>query len=283
MTLARTRELIEAAVAAGSAVPSFNVIGMEHAEAIIAGAENAGAGVLLQLSENAVRFHGGSPRPLLAACRELASAAAVPIAVHFDHIEDLVLADELVALGSAEGIGSLMFDASTSPYAENVDRTHGVAARAQAAGLWVEAELGEVGGKDGAHAPGVRTDPAEAVAFVAETGVDGLAVAVGSSHAMVTRTATLDLELIGRLADAVPVPLVLHGSSGVDDETIADAVRAGIRKVNIGTALNIAYTGAVREYLGANPETTDPRKYLSGSRIAMVDLVAHLCTVVSAR
>jgi fructose-bisphosphate aldolase class II len=283
MTLARTSELVAAAVASGTAVPSFNVIGIEHAEAIVAGAERASVGVLLQLSENAVRFHGGSPRPLLAACRELALDTAVPVAVHFDHIEDLELADELIGLGSRQGIGSLMFDASTLPYEENLARTRDVAGRARRAGLWVEAELGEVGGKDGAHAPGVRTDPSEAAAFVEETAVDGLAVAVGSSHAMLTRTAALDLELISRIAAAVPVPLVLHGSSGVDDTTIRDAVRAGIRKVNVGTALNIAYTAAVRDYLGEHPAATDPRKYLSGSRTAMVELVTHLCAVISAR
>lgn len=281
MTLARTAELIGSVLESEIAVPSFNVICIEHAEAIVAGAERAGTGVLLQLSENAVRFHGGSPRPILAACREIAAMAPIPVAIHFDHIADPALIDEILVLGVTGGIGSLMFDASALPYSENVTRTKAVAARARNAGLWVEAELGEVGGKDGAHAPGARTDPSEAAAFVAATGIDGLAVAVGSSHAMTTRSASLDLELIRRLADAVPVPLVLHGSSGVSDDVMSAAVRAGIRKVNVGTALNVAYTDAVRAFLAENPTVTDPRKYLAGARDQIAALVAHICDVVS--
>src|SRR5665648_838934 len=140
----------------------------------------------------------------------------------------------------------------------NVELTREAAAWGQDAGIWVEAELGEVGGKDGAHAPGVRTDPGEAVRFVADTGVDALAVAVGSSHAMVDKTASLDQELIRRLHAAVPVPLVLHGSSGVPEDSIAEAARHGMTKINIGTALNVAYTGAVRAWLAENPVGVDP-------------------------
>ena len=165
-------------------------------------------------------------------------------------------------------------------YADNVAATREVVARAHDAGVWVEAELGEIGGKDGAHAPGVRTDPVEAAAFVEATGVDGLAVAVGSSHAMLDRSAQLDLELIARLAAAVPVPLVLHGSSGVADEVIASAVESGIRKVNVGTALNIAFTASLRDALSAHPDAVDPRRYTRDARAAMVALVGRFCTVV---
>jgi fructose-bisphosphate aldolase class II len=155
-----------------------------------------------------------------------------------------------------------------------------VAADAHAAGLWVEGELGEVGGKNGAHAPGVRTHPDEAVAFVAATGVDLLAVAVGSSHAMRERTAAIDLDLVARLASAVPVPLVLHGSSGVADAVLADAVAAGIRKVNVGTVLGVVGTTRLREELAANPDAVDPRKYLRGVRAATRDEVARLAALV---
>lgn len=147
-------------------------------------------------------------------------------------------------------------------------------------GIWVEAELGEVGGKDGAHAPGVRTDPAEAATFVADTGVNSLAVAVGSSHAMTSQTAELDLALIARLRDAVPIPLVLHGSSGVPDASIAAATRAGIWKVNIGTALNVAFTAGVRSRL-EEPAVVDPRKYLAPARDQVADTVAHYLRVVA--
>ena len=152
-----------------------------------------------------------------------------------------------------------MVDGGALPYDRNVAVTAEATALLHERGLAVEAELGYVGGKDtqvtNAHAPGVRTDPRQAAEFTHATGVDALAVAVGSSHAMTTRTAELDVDLIAALRDAVPVPLVLHGSSGVPDDALRAAVRAGIVKVNIGTALNIAYTGAVRTALTADGDT----------------------------
>lgn len=279
MTLVATATLMADAMAAGRAVAAFNVITLEHAEAIVVGAERARCGVIVQLSENAVRFHGGAYRPLLAACGELAHAAEVPVGVHLDHVESETLADQVISASGELALGSIMLDASRLPYDENVVVTARLTRRAHAAGLWVEAELGEVGGKDGAHAPGVRTDPAEAAAFVAATEVDGLAVAVGSSHAMASRDAVLDLDLIARLAAAVPVPLVLHGSSGVPDATLRAAVEAGIRKVNIGTALNVAGTAALREHLGTG-SSPDPRPALEASRTAMSAVVENFVRLI---
>jgi fructose-bisphosphate aldolase class II len=257
-------------VRGGRGVGAFNVITVEHAEAIVTGAEAAGQPVILQISENAVRFHHGRLAPIAAAARSIAEAAAVPVALHLDHVAD----DDLLAEAAGNGFGSVMYDASRLPYAENVAATAAATRACRMQGLWVESELGAVGGKDGAHAPGVRTDPAEATAFVAATGIDALAVAVGSSHAMSARTARLDQELIGRLRAAVPVPLVLHGSSGVPDDELVAAVRNGMTKINIGTALNIAFTGAVRASLDDNTTVVDPRRYLASAREAMAGTVA---------
>ena len=174
-----------------------------------------------------------------------------------------------------------MYDGSKLPWAENVRTTREITAWCHDRGLLVEAELGEIGGKDGAHTPGVRTDPAEAAQFVAETGVDALAVAVGSSHAMTVRQAALDLPLIAALREAVPVPLVLHGSSGVPDETLSAAVAAGMRKVNISTHLNRLYTEAVREALAADPALVDPRRWLGPAREAVAAEVARLLAVLA--
>ncbi|MEU8658576.1 class II fructose-bisphosphate aldolase [Actinoplanes philippinensis] len=248
----------------GRAIGAFNAIMLEHAEAVVAGAEDAGLPVILQISQNAVRYHG-SLAPFAAACQRLAEAATVPVIVHLDHAEDETLIHQAVDLG----IRSVMFDAATLPYADNVARTRAVVAHCHAAGCWVEAELGEVGGKDGAHAPGVRTDPAQAAAFVTATGVDALAVAVGSSHAMNSRDAVLDDDLIARLRQAVPVPLVLHGSSGVPEDGLRRAVAHGITKVNVGTLLNRALTGEVRAVLADHAGLTDPRKYLAPGRDAV--------------
>ena len=276
MPVVPTREVVDDARARSAGAAAFNVITLEHAEAIVAGAEAAGRGVVLQVSENAVRFHRGRVAPIAAAAAAVAAAATVPVALHLDHVEDV----DLLHQAASAGFSSAMYDASRLPYEQNVTATAEVARWAHDQGLWLEAELGEVGGKDGAHAPGVRTDPGEAAAFVERTGVDGLAVAVGSSHAMVDRTAQLDHDLIAALRDAVPVPLVLHGSSGVADDDLRRAVAHGIVKVNVGTILNVAFTGAVRTRLGADPALVDPRKYLVPARDAVATVVARIVTAL---
>ncbi|WP_199552376.1 class II fructose-bisphosphate aldolase [Streptomyces sp. N35] len=276
MPLTTTGELIAAARRNNRAVAAFNVITLEHAEAIAAGAEQAGAPAILQISENAVKFHGGSLTAVAAAAKAVAETSRAPLALHLDH----VVSEDLFRRAHTEGFSSVMFDASKLTYGDNVKATAEAVRWGHERGLWVEAELGRVGGKEGeppldAHAPGVRTDPAEARAYVESTGVDALAVAVGSSHAMTERTAALDHALIAALEDAVPVPLVLHGSSGVPDTEIRAAVRSGMRKINVGTALNTAFTGAVRAFLEAHPSAVDPRKYLVPAREAMAGTVAH--------
>ncbi|EHR60917.1 class II fructose-bisphosphate aldolase [Saccharomonospora cyanea] len=256
---------------------AFNVIQLEHAESYATAAEAAGRTIVLQISQNAVRYHGALT-PLAKAVIAVAEASTAPLVLHLDHADDRTLVREALDLGFT----SVMFDASALPYEDNVANTAEVVAEAHAVGVTVEAELGEVGGKDGVHAPGVRTDPKEAVAFVRDTGVDSLAVAVGSSHAMTERTASLDLDRITELREALDVPLVLHGSSGVPDETLTAAVRAGMTKINIATHLNHAFTDAVRAYLAERPEVVDPRKYLGAGRAAMTAEVIRLLDVLDA-
>lgn len=253
------------------AIAAFNVIQIEHAEAYATAAETTGLPVVMQISENAVKYHG-SLRPILLATLAIGEVCAEPVVVHLDHATDRDLVSEAVRLG----VTSVMFDGSTLPDDENRAATREVVEECHAAGISVEAELGEVGGKDGVHAPGVRTDPDDAAQFVADTGVDALAVAVGSSHAMTERTAVLDNELITRLAEAVPVPLVLHGSSGVDDAGLVAAVEAGMGKVNIATHLNQVFTRAATEALAAKPGLVDTRKYLGAGRDAVAAEAARL-------
>lgn len=278
MPLASSVDVLGAAKSAGRGIGAFNVIQLEHAEALTTGAERAASPIILQISENAAKYHGALD-PIGLATVAVARAASVPVIVHLDHATDEALVDRAIELGFT----SVMFDASALDYAENVSRTADVVRRAHAAGVWVEAELGEIGGKDGVHAPGVRTDPAEAAEFVAATGVDALAVAVGSSHAMTTRDAALDFDRISALAQSVSVPLVLHGSSGVADVDITRAVRAGLTKINIATHLNVTLTAALRRYLGENPSAVDPRKYLGAGRAALADETARLIGVISGR
>jgi fructose-bisphosphate aldolase class II len=276
MTLVNLADLLADAARGSRGIGAFNVIQLEHAEALVGAAEETGLPVVLQISENAARYHGALA-PIALATKAIAEASSARCVLHLDHAESESLVDEALALGFT----SVMFDGARLDDATNRTTTRAVVQRCHDAGVSVEAELGEIGGKDGVHAPGVRTDPADAAAFAADTGVDALAVAVGSSHAMTSRTATLDLELIARIHELVPVPLVLHGSSGVPDELLRAAVRSGMTKVNIATHLNSAFTAAVRDYLDANPSVVDTRKYLGTGRAAVQAETARLLRLLA--
>jgi fructose-bisphosphate aldolase class II len=276
MTVASTADLVAAARAAGRGVAALNVIQLEHAQAIVSAAEGCSEPVILQVSENAIRYHGGDVGPLAAACLAVAERSSTAVALHLDHATSL----ELCQAAAAAGFSSFMIDASALDDDENVRVTSEAARWGHAHGLWVEAELGEVGGK-GAHVADARTDPTDAADFVAATGVDGLAIAIGSSHAMVTQSAALDLELLRRIRSAVPVPLVLHGTSGVPDALVARAVADGITKVNVSTQLNRAMTDAVRSLLSADLAVVDPRRYLGAARTAVEQQAAHLISLIS--
>ncbi|XAS67867.1 class II fructose-bisphosphate aldolase [Micrococcaceae bacterium Sec5.7] len=274
MTLVNTRDLMDSAAERGAGQGAFNIVHLETLEGLVAGAEAAGLPVILQISENCAAFHGGL-EPLALASLAVARQAAVPVSLHLDHAESEELALQAVDLG----FGSVMYDGAHLAYELNVAATRRVTEYAHSRGVYVEAELGKVGGKNGAHAPGVRTDPDEAAAFVAATGVDALAVAVGSSHAMTERSAALDLGLITRLKSALGVPLVLHGSSGVPDESIVAAIGSGMTKINVSTHLNGFFTRAVRDYLVANPSVVDSRKYIKAGRDALAPEVSRLLTL----
>ena len=278
MPLSPTANLLADAGSRGVGVGAFNVLNLETAQALVSAAESSALPLILQISQNCVTYHQGRLEPLAAAVAKLAEGSTATLALHLDHAEDAELARAAVDFG----FGSVMYDGAALPYEENVATTRDVVEYAHRAGAVVEAELGEIGGKNGAHTPGVRTDPGEAADFVRETGVDALAVAVGSAHAMTRREAALDNVLIGELRESVPVPLVLHGSSGVPDRGIRDAIRSGIVKVNVSTYLNGAFTGAVRERLGDDPDLVDPRKYLGAGRAAMTAATERMLRVIAA-
>jgi fructose-bisphosphate aldolase class II len=276
MPLVSTSSIVAGAVARSAGAAAFNVVQLENVESVLTAATRSGLPVIVQISENAVRYHGGLA-PLARASLAAARASDGVVSLHLDHAESYDLVLEAIDLG----LSSVMFDASARSFSDNVAATAQAAVTCHAAGVWIEAELGEVGGKGGVHAPGVRTDPGEAVAYVEATGVDALAVAVGSSHKMLDRVAALDFTLIAELAAALPVPLVLHGSSGVSDDNVRLAVAAGITKVNVATQLNKVFTRAVREHLSTNPAEVDPRRYLGAGRAAMADEAERLLVVIA--
>lgn len=276
MSRTTAKKLVCAAKAQGHAVGAFNVILLEHAEALVAGAEAAQLPVILQISQNCVEYHGAL-KPIALATLAIAEVSSVNVSVHLDHAESETLIKEALDLG----FDSVMFDGSKLEYAANVEASLRMARLCNEYAASIEVELGEVGGKDGVHAPGVRTNPQEAKAFAEATGVDLLAVAVGTSHAMASRDATLDFDLIQEISEMVSVPLVLHGSSGVSDVDLQKAVQSGMSKINIATHLNHVFTDEVRRVLAADPKLVDPRKYVKSARSKVAEETSHLLKLLA--
>lgn len=276
MALLSMRELHRRSAEGKTAVVGFNVITLEHAQAVIWAGEETGIPVIAQLSENAVKYQN-TPDALAAALVSLAETSLGQVVLHLDHVTQPDLAHRALDLG----FSSVMWDSSLLPYEQNVQATQDIVGWAKPQDIWVESEIGAIGGKDGAHTPGVRTRPTEAEAFASATGINALAVAVGSSHAMTEQTAILDHDLIAAIATAVDVPLVLHGSSGVSEAALVAATTAGMWKINIGTALNTSATTAVRTALESDSQMADPRSYWGSGRDAMRETAAQYLRALS--
>lgn len=263
MTLARLCDVLAPCLTDGTAVAGLVVLGWEDALAYTRAAEAEGRPVILQVGPGA-RAH--TPLPVLAAMlRHLADGAAVPVVLHLDHGESLAICRTAVELG----FSSVMYDGSALPLAGNIARTAEIVAMAHAAGVSVEAELGIVGYPDGRPSQG--TDPAEVARFVADTGVDALAVAVGSSHLMTRPDAALDLDRLRAIEAAAPgLPLVLHGGSGLAPDLRRWLAReTAVCKMNIGTELRQAFGAALRAALARDGASFD-RLALLGETVAPV-------------
>jgi fructose-bisphosphate aldolase class II len=276
MTLTRGREVLAAARSGGYAVPAFNIFNLEMLQAALRAAEIERAPVIVQVSPRSIAYAG--LRPLAALATALTDSVPVPVVLHLDHGPSL--AECQAALD--EGFTSVMFDGADLPYSENVSRTRDVVAAAHALGAAAEAELGQVGHASHEHLPVDLTDPEEAERFVAETGVDALAVAIGTVHGMTETGAVLDVERIADLAHHVDAALVMHGSSGVDDDTLARAVEAGIRKVNLSTALQRVFMDTLRRSAIAPGHETDARAVLGDARDAVISAARHRIRLVGA-
>jgi tagatose 1,6-diphosphate aldolase GatY/KbaY len=240
--LSATTEILEHARQGGYAIGAFNVYNLEGAKAVIAAAEVEHSPVLLQLHPSAMTFGGV---PLLALCLEAARAATIPAAVHLDHSASA----EAIRSALKAGITSVMADGSRLPFAENLAFTREMVCLAHAAGAAVEAELGLITGtEDGltvADIEACMTDPAQAASFVAETGIDALAVCIGNVHGHYRSEPRLDFDRLERIRDQVDVPLVLHGTSGLPETMIRQAIALGVRKFNVNTEVREAYLSAI--------------------------------------
>lgn len=257
MALVTTKQLLLDAQKNGYAVGAFNVENMEMVQAVIAAAEELKSPVIMQTTPSTLKY--ADVDYFYANVATAAKKASVPVVMHLDHGSSF----ELAMQAYRAGYTSIMIDGSHSVFEENIAVTKAVVDACHPGGVPVEAELGKVGGKeddlDGGN--GGYTVPSEAAEFVEATGVDSLAVAIGTAHGVYKGIPKLDVERLSQIRKVVSIPLVLHGTSGVPDDAVRECIRRGICKVNYATDLRIAFTNGVKEVLTANPDTIDPKKY----------------------
>ena len=258
MELMTTKQILKKAQEEHYAIGAFNVENMEMVMAVISAAEEMNAPVIMQTTPSTVKYAGLDY--FLANVKVAASRANIPVVMHLDHGSSLELASQAFRTGYT----SIMIDGSHDDFETNVKLSKSVVDMCKPSGIAVEAELGKVGGKeddlDGGDGD-IYTDPLEAKEFVERTGVDSLAIAIGTAHGMYNGEPKLDLDRLSAIREVVSVPLVLHGGSGIPDSKVQEAIRRGICKVNYATELRIAYTSGVNRYLSENPDTIDPKKY----------------------
>jgi fructose-bisphosphate aldolase class II len=282
-----SKDIIRKAEEGNYAVGAFNAVNMESAQAIFAAAERERAPFLIQVTQTTMAYT--DPAELFAIVRALGDRATVPFAIHLDHGRSFDLVMRFLRLGMTSVMidGSLQADGKTPrSYEENVEVTRKVVEAAHAIGVTVEGEIGRLGIIKGAHEDHL-TVPAEAKKFVDDTGVDLLAVGIGTTHGLYKGTPHIDHERLAQIHQATPIPLVMHGGTGVPDDAVRKAVALGIRKINIDTQIRVAFYDAVatqihaaeKEHADAEAKGQvrkyDIRKLLAPAREAMAEVIAE--------
>jgi fructose-bisphosphate aldolase class II len=271
MPLVPVKDLLERAEAGGYGVGAFNCNNMEIIQAIISAAEKEKSPVIVQASQGAINYAG--LEYITALTQVAADNTFIPVGLHLDHGTSFEQTVQCIR----HGFTSVMIDGSKLPMAENIALTKRVLEVARAVGVSVEAEIGKIGGTEDDITvnewEASLTEPEEAQEFVEATGVDALAVAIGTAHGQYKGTPKLDFERLQKIKELIKIPIVLHGSSGVPDEAIRKAIELGVRKVNIDTNLREAFVAGVREVLENDPKQIDPRKILGPAKDKMSDVI----------
>ncbi len=258
MPLLSGKELLKKAVEGNYAIPAFGFVNLEGAKAIIEAAEELNSPVILQTTQGGIDYAGQSE--LAAIAISLAGKTHIPVALHLDHGREIKYHEEAIRLGYT----SLMIDGSQLDFDKNVEITNVVKEMVKDTDHMVEAELGQIGGKedDIEEEGSMYTTVEEAVEFVNRTSPDCLAIACGTSHGFYTKEPNLNFEVIKNIREATNTPLVLHGGTGVPLEQITKAVGIGMNKVNFDSELKKGFISAVMDYMKSNPEAYDIRKIL---------------------
>jgi fructose-bisphosphate aldolase class II len=271
MKFVSLKELLLKAQKERYAVGAFNCNNMEIVQAIIAAAQAEKSPVIIQASQGAIKYAGLNY--IAGLTRLAAEGASVPVALHLDHGTSFEQC--IRCIGS--GFSSVMIDGSKLPLGDNIVLTRKIMEVARPLGVSVEGELGKIGGTEDDITVSDReaqfTDPDEAERFCRETGVDALAIAIGTAHGQYKGIPKLDIARLKEIVKKVATPIVLHGSSGVPEDTIREAISLGVVKVNIDTNIREAFTEAAREVFEENPQEIDPRKVLGPAREAAIRVI----------
>ena len=272
MALVTTKQLLLDAQKGGYAVGAFNVENMEMVQAVVAAAEELRSPVIMQTTPSTVKY--ANLNYFYENVKVAAQESSVPVVIHLDHGNSF----ELAMQAYRTGYTSIMIDGSHEGFEDNIALTSAVVKACHPGEVPIEAELGKVGGKeddlDGGEGD-PYTNPQEAAEFVERTGIDSLAVAIGTAHGGYKGVPKLDFSRLSEIRKAVSIPLVLHGTSGVPDEDVAECIKRGICKVNYATDLRIAFTKGINQVLKENPDTIDPKKYNAKGREEVRKYVMH--------
>ena len=272
MALVTTKQLLLDAQKGGYAVGAFNVENMEMVQAVVAAAEELRSPVIMQTTPSTVKY--ANLNYFYENVKVAAQESSVPVVIHLDHGNSF----ELAMQAYRTGYTSIMIDGSHEGFEDNIALTSAVVKACHPGEVPIEAELGKVGGKeddlDGGEGD-PYTNPQEAAEFVERTGIDSLAVAIGTAHGLYKGEPKLDFDRLVEIRKKVDIPLVLHGASDVPDELVKKAIKLGICKVNVATDLKIPFSNAVKKYFKENPDANDPRKYMTPGKQAMKEIVKH--------
>lgn len=281
MFLVSTKQMLLDAQKNGYAVPAFNIHNLETVHAVIDVANKMRSPVILAATPSTVQY--ARREYLIEIISAAARLARVPVAFHLDHhtdYEDIIQSINL-------GCKSVMIDASMYSFEENIEKVKQVVKYAHRFDVTVEAELGKLVGQEDDIIVGQEkselTDPKKAKEFVERTGIDSLAVAIGTAHGLYKSEPKLDYDRLVEIRNVIDVPLVLHGASGVPAESVKKCIDRGICKVNIATELKIPFANAIKDYFTEHPDANDPRKYLIPAKEAMQKVIEQKILMCNSR
>lgn len=277
MSIISTKYVLEKAQKGGYAVPAFNIHNLETLQVVVEAAAEMNSPVILAGTPGTYSY--GGTENIVAIVEALSEDHGIPLSLHLDHHEDFGDIEYKVKAG----IRSAMIDGSHLSYDDNVNIVRQVVELCHRNDVSVEAELGRLGGIEDDlvvdEKDTLYTNPQQAVDFVERTGIDSLAVAIGTAHGLYKHEPKLDFDRLEEIRKVVSIPLVLHGASGLPDADIQRAISLGVCKVNVATELKIAFSGALKEYFESNPDAEDPRKYMKPAKAAMKEVVKKVIRV----